>query len=363
MKHKKLFIGIIASVLVVAVSLTVCFVCRKDRKLSELSDRELINLLDKSGIFIPNGFDAPMIRKMIVDLEALIGKPEFEHSGVYSSPLTYDLYNDLRSLVKDYYGITPVDSTEAPPSTEPTESAEPSAAPKIAATSSEGMKPAYSWYWDETTQLRYGNVPSDEILFLVDAEAALAGLANGTYDVAILPCASGETPSFGDYAVFHLFDDAIIFVHGNPTSPGASYDLALETIRSIYEDGGEFYWDTAKQEPLVPAFRFDDMSQELSYIFDIESTADEIMFGEEYSMYIWEATRGSALHPLYYSFLSGDAGINGVVISVDSVLPTEATIADRTYPLVVSFYAVFSADDANSASLAAELQTVAQQQP
>ena len=143
------------------------------------------------------------------------------------------------------------------------------------------MKPAYLWCWDGTTQLRYGNVPLDEMLFLVDAEAALAGLANGTYDVAILPCASSEAPSFGAYGIHYLSDDAIIFVHGNPTSPDASYDLALETIRSIYEDGGEFYWDAAKQEPLVPAFRFDYMSQELSYLFDIESTADEIIFGEE----------------------------------------------------------------------------------
>ena len=105
------------------------------------------------------------------------------------------------------------------------------------------------------------------------------------------------------------------------------------------------------------------MSQELSYLFDIESTADEIIFGEEYSKYIWEATRGSALHPLYYSFLSGEAGINGVVISVDGVLPTETTVTDRTYPLSVTFYAVYPTGNPNAARLAAELQTVAQQQP
>ena len=107
MKHKKLLIAIVAIFLVVAVLLSVYFVCRKDRKLSELSDRELINLLNESGIFIPNGFDAPMIREMIVRLESLIGKDEFEHPAAYSSPQTYDLYNDLRALIKDYYGITP----------------------------------------------------------------------------------------------------------------------------------------------------------------------------------------------------------------------------------------------------------------
>ena len=264
-----------------------------------------------------------------------------------------------------------MDSAETQPSTEPTETTaatdatEVLTAPKIAATSSEGIKPAHFWYWDDTTQLRYGSVPRDEMLFLVDAEAALAGLANGTYDLAILPCASGETPSFGAYEVLPLFDDAIIFVHGSPTSPGASYDLALETIRSIYEDGGEFYWDTAQQEPLVSAFRFDDMSQELSFIFGIESTADEILFGKEYNEFVWssEGQHDSPLYPVYYSFLSGDAGINGVVISVDGVLPTEATIADGTYPLGVSFYAVYPADDPDSASLAADLQIIAQQQP
>ena len=105
MNRKKLLIAIIAIVLVAAVLLSAYFVCQKDRKLSELSDRELMKLLDKSDVFIPNGFDAPMIRKMIVDLEALIGKPEFEHLAAYSSPQTYDLYNDLRSVVKEYYNL------------------------------------------------------------------------------------------------------------------------------------------------------------------------------------------------------------------------------------------------------------------
>lgn len=107
MNRKKLLIAIVAILLVVAVLLSVYFVCRKDRKLSELSDRELMRLLEKSDVLIPNGFDATMIRKMIVKLELLIGKDEFEHPAAYSSPLTYDLYNDLRSLTKDYYGITP----------------------------------------------------------------------------------------------------------------------------------------------------------------------------------------------------------------------------------------------------------------
>ncbi|MBQ4641091.1 MAG: hypothetical protein IJB47_00535 [Oscillospiraceae bacterium] len=229
--------------------------------------------------------------------------------------------------------------------------------PKIATFSPRGLSIALM-----LTQPRYGSRPRDEMYFLVDAEAALAGLADGEYDVLILPCASGETPSFGSYEVCPLFDDAIIFVHGNPTPKDASYDLALETIRSIYEDGGEFYWDKAQQEPLVPAFWIDTMAQELSYIFGIESTADEILFGDEFNEFVWsnDGQHDSPLYPVYYSFLNGEAGINGVVISVDGVYPTEVTIADGTYPLGVSFYAVYPADDPDSASLAAELQLMAQ---
>lgn len=265
----------------------------------------------------------------------------------------------------------PTDSTEATDQTEPTETTaaiEPTealTAPKIASTSGEGRHPVVDWYFDDATQLRYGNIPFNEICFEIDTEAALTGLANGTYDVVILPCASGETPSFGAYEVCPLFDDAIIFVHGNPCPTDASYDLALETIRSIYEEGGEFYWDTAQQEPLVPAYRFDNMSQELSFIFGIDSTADEILFDDEFNKFVWsnDGQHDSPLYPVYYSFSSGEASINGVVISVDGVFPTETTIADGTYPLGVSFYAVYPADDPDSASLAAELQIIAQQQP
>ena len=256
----------------------------------------------------------------------------------------------------------PTETTEATEPTGATEAAENLTAPKIAATSPQGQNPAHSWYWDDTTQLRYSSIPWDEILFLADAEAALAGLANGTYDVIILPCASGETPSFDAYEVLPLFDDAIIFVHGNPTPTDVSYDLPLETIRSIYKDNGEFYWDQAQQEPLIPAFRFNYMSQELSYIFGVQSTADGILFEEEFDQFVWsnEGQHDSPLYPIYYNFLSGDVGINGVVISIDGVLPTDATIADGTYPLGVTFYAVYPADNPNSASLALELQRMAQ---
>lgn len=257
------------------------------------------------------------------------------------------------------------DSSETQPPTNPNEIpevTEPLAAPKIAATSPRGQNPVHNWYWDEATQLRYGSTSLDEMLFLADAEAALAGLADGTYDVIILPCAGDEVPSFGDYEGLPLFDDAIIFVHGNPTPTDANYDLALETIRSIYKDNGTFYWDQAQKEPLVPAYRFQYMSQDLSYIFGIESTADGILYDEAFDEFVWsnEGQHDAPLYPVYYSFLSGDVGINGVVICVDGVLPTDAAIADGTYPLGVTFYAVYPADDPDSAGLASELKTMAQ---
>ena len=271
----------------------------------------------------------------------------------------------LTACGTDLTQTQPTEPTETTEATEPagaTEAAENLTAPKIAATSPQGQNPAHSWYWDDTTQLRYSSIPWDEILFLADAEASLAGLANGTYEVIILPCASGETPSFDAYEVLPLFDDAIIFVHGNPTPTDVSYDLPLETIRSIYKENSEFYWDQAQQEPLVPAFRFNYMSQELSYIFGVQSTADGILFEEEFDQFVWsnEGQHDSPLYPIYYSFLSSDVGINGVVISVDGVLPTDATVADGTYPLGVTFYAVYPADDPDSASLALELQRMAQ---
>ena len=255
----------------------------------------------------------------------------------------------------------PMETTAPTQIAEPPESTEAGTPPKIAVTSNEGRIAALSWYHTDTAQLSYGSISCDEMIFIVDAEAALAGLADGTYDLAILPCASNKTPSFGAYEALYLLQEAIIFVHGNPTPPNASYDLSFETIRAIYEDGGAFYWDAEQQEPLVAAFWLDSMVHDLSYVFDIKLTSDEIMYGKEYSKYIWDAYKGSALHPLYYSFLSGDVGINGIVISVDGVYPTEETITDGTYPLGVRFWAVYSGNDPDAVNLAMELQSAAQQ--
>ena len=235
---------------------------------------------------------------------------------------------------------------------------------KIAVNGKPARSVAVNWYYDEAIRTPYREFPFEELVFQADAPDALAGLADGTYDVAILPCVRGETPDFGTYDALPLLDDAIIFVHGNPTAENAGYDLALETIRAIYGDGGEFYWDEAQSEPLIPSFWFEDLAQPLDSLFGIESTAGGILSSEGYTNPIWAAQMngldGSPLFPVYHSFLGGDAGINGVVISVDGVLPTESTIADGTYPLAISYYAVYAADNPNASAVAAQLQIVAQ---
>ena len=249
-------------------------------------------------------------------------------------------------------------------STDPSKTAEPVTAPKIAISCwTASADPAIDWYYADATQLRYGGVPREEMLFEVDVDAALAGLADGTYDVAILPGTYGETPDFAGCSACPLLNDAVVFVHGNPTPPNPDYDLALETIRTIYGSGGEFYWDEEETEPLIPTFWFDELAQPLAAVFDINATAEDIFSSEGYDNPIWAVTDkgldGSALFPVYYSFLSGEAGINGAVISVDGIFPSETTIASGAYPLRVTFYAVYPAGDQDAARLAAALQIMA----
>lgn len=43
------------------------------------------------------------------------------------------------------------------------------------------------------------------------------------------------------------------------------------------------------------------------------------------------------------NLIHGDAGLNGSVISVDGVLPTDETLKDGTYPFTLSYYGMYSA--------------------
>lgn len=67
---------------------------------------------------------------------------------------------------------------------------------------------------------------------------------------------------------------------------------------------------------------------------------------------------GSPLFPLHYNFLFGEAGINGSVISVDGVRPTDATLADGSYPFTLSYYGLYSPSHPQAQQIAAILQGV-----
>ncbi len=235
---------------------------------------------------------------------------------------------------------------------------------KIAVESQPGRSVAVHWYYDEAIQTPYRNTPFEELVFQVETESALTGLADGTYDIAILPCVRGETPNFGAYEALPLMDEAIVFVHGKPTEPDTDYDLTLEQIRTVYGSSDAYYWDEAQTVPLIPSFWDESLAQPLASLFGITAAPEALLSIEGYDNPV-QATyqmglNGATLFPVYYSFLSGMVGINGVVISVDGVLPTAQTIADGTYPLGISYYAVYSANNPDAVRVASELQIIAQ---
>lgn len=67
---------------------------------------------------------------------------------------------------------------------------------------------------------------------------------------------------------------------------------------------------------------------------------------------------GSPLFPLHYNWLFGEAGINGSVISVDGVRPTDATLADGSYPFTLSYYGLYWPSHPQARQIAAILQGV-----
>ena len=67
---------------------------------------------------------------------------------------------------------------------------------------------------------------------------------------------------------------------------------------------------------------------------------------------------GSPLFPLHYNWLFGEAGINGSVISVDGVRPTDATLADGSYPFTLSYYGLYSPSHPQAQQIITILQGV-----
>lgn len=240
------------------------------------------------------------------------------------------------------------------------------AAPKLALCGDPAWRAAVQWYYTDAVQARYPDTPIEEVLFPAEVADALDGLANGTYDAAILACGEDTLQQLAQYETLPLFNDAIVFIHGNPTPPDASYDLTTEDIRTIYSQGGALCWDEAQLEPLIPAYGYDDgdspLWQQLSQLYDIVPSAPDILSTGEHGNPVWAAEAsgrgGSPLFPCYYSDLLSDAGINGTVVSVGGAAPTASSIADGTYPLPLAFYGVYASGHSSAEEIAAVLQEI-----
>lgn len=85
---------------VIAILANLVFVaCSSDVKLSEMDDDELMQYLEDADVTLPQGFEAENIRGMITELEE-----DPNHAApVVSWSVISDLYEDLRTVVKEYY--------------------------------------------------------------------------------------------------------------------------------------------------------------------------------------------------------------------------------------------------------------------
>ena len=72
---------------------------QETKKLSEMSDEELLKRLEEENVTIPRGYTIETARELIVALEA---DPDYPSDDV-SAPLYVDLIEALRTFVKKYY--------------------------------------------------------------------------------------------------------------------------------------------------------------------------------------------------------------------------------------------------------------------
>ena len=75
---------------------------QETKKLSEMSDEELLQRLEAENISVPQGLSISNVRDMIVALEA---DPDHALLG-YSAPHMVALADALRTFVKEYYDVT-----------------------------------------------------------------------------------------------------------------------------------------------------------------------------------------------------------------------------------------------------------------
>lgn len=93
---------LMAVLLAVTCVISACSGQGEKIKLSEMDDDALTVYLETEGIVIPDGVEISTVRKMIRSLEE---NPEVT-GAPYGWVALAELHNELRLVVKGYYGIT-----------------------------------------------------------------------------------------------------------------------------------------------------------------------------------------------------------------------------------------------------------------
>lgn len=240
----------------------------------------------------------------------------------------------------------------------------PAAGLRIAVDSEPAWSAAVQWFASEQGQALFGDADVHDVFFLVDPQDITQQLRLSNYDAAIL-CPDQQTlQQLGGYESIPLFRDAVIFVHGNIGQEDADYNLSSETLRGIYAGTAPLFWDEAQTQPLIPAYGYasdaqDPLWQLMSMQFGFTADAPDILTRGTWDNPVWATVEtgrvGSPLFPLHYNWLFGEAGINGSVISVDGVRPTDATLADGSYPFTLSYYGMYSASQPAAKKLLPEI--------
>lgn len=99
MQHKKALLIICLVIVLVFVTLAAF----AKPKLSDMSDEELIQYVTDAGVTIPSWIPVRSVRLMIKELEK---DPEYPTPVLEIFPSSH-WFDDLREVVKAYYGIEP----------------------------------------------------------------------------------------------------------------------------------------------------------------------------------------------------------------------------------------------------------------
>lgn len=261
-------------------------------------------------------------------------------------------------------GQKPAQQPQDPPQQE-----DPQPAPelKIAVDSDPARSAVIHWFYSEEGQALFGDTDPDDVIFSVDPRDIAQELKLGNYDAAVCAPDQKALQLLGGYESMPLLKDAVIFVHGNIGQEDADYNLSSETLRGIYAGTAPLFWDEAQTQPLVPAYGYasdaqDPLWQLMSMQFGFTADAPDILTtgtsGNPVMATVQTGRVGSPLFPLHYNWLFGEAGINGSVISVDGVRPTDATLADGSYPFTLSYYGLYWPSHPQARQIDAILQGV-----